>query len=68
MTIGPVARRWFLLNFGDNKNKTHTSKYYLPEESWPKTHVWWVQSPLAAINKARNKRLGLLVDENPIAP
>jgi len=53
MSIGPDARRWFSLNHGDAKNKMYTSKYYLPEESWPKTHVWWLQIPLDAIDRSR---------------
>lgn len=36
MSIGPDARRWFSLKYGDTKNKIYTSRYYTPEISWPK--------------------------------
>ena len=44
------ARKWFRQNFKDDTNKIYTSKYYRPEESWPKTEVWWLQFPLTAID------------------
>lgn len=43
------GRKWFRQNFKVDTNKVYTSKYYRPEESWPKTEVWWLQFPLKAI-------------------
>jgi hypothetical protein len=45
MSIGPDARRWYLSNYGKSEDKVYASKYYLPEELWPKKHVWWVRIP-----------------------
>jgi len=47
------ARQWFKENFKDDGNKIYTSKYYTPEESWPKTHVWWLQFPETAIDTSK---------------
>jgi hypothetical protein len=52
MSIRADALRWFSSNYGDTKNKIYTSKYYTPEESWPKTHVWWVQISMNAIDSS----------------
>ena len=51
MTIRSEALRWLSSNHGDVKSKIYTSKYYLPHESWPKTHVWWPQIPISAIDE-----------------
>ena len=43
------GREWFLQKFGDDNNKVYTSKYYRPEESWPKEEVWWLKFSLSSI-------------------
>jgi len=65
MNIGPDARRWFLSKYGETKDKIYSSKYYLPEESWPKTHVWWLQIPTTAINAQRYGYVNLLCQVAP---
>jgi hypothetical protein len=60
MSIGPDARRWFLSHHGKSTNKVHASKYYLPDESWPKKHVWWVQIPPSAIDPALHQHVNIL--------
>jgi hypothetical protein len=65
MSIGPDARRWFLSKYGETKNKVYTSKYYLPEESWPKTHVWWPQIPMSAIDKSKYTHVNILCQVAP---
>ncbi|MDQ2720442.1 MAG: hypothetical protein M3Z26_11890 [Bacteroidota bacterium] len=44
------GRQWFKENFKDDGNKICTSKFYKPEESWPKTQVWWLQFSETAID------------------
>lgn len=52
MSIRSDALRWFFTTFGDTKNKIYTSKYYTPEESWPKTQVWWLQISFNSIDRS----------------
>jgi hypothetical protein len=47
------GRQWFKENFKDDGNKIYTSKFYTPEESWPKTQVWWLQFPKTAIDASK---------------
>jgi hypothetical protein len=65
MSIGPDARRWFLSRYGVTKNKTFASKYYLPEESWPKKHVWWIQIPSHALDPKSRDYVNLLCQVAP---
>jgi hypothetical protein len=65
MSIGPDARRWFLSKYGASKNKTYVSKYYLPEESWPKKHEWWVQIPSHALDPKSYKYVNILCQVAP---
>lgn len=65
MSIGPDARRWFLSKYGKTNNKIYTSKYYLPEESWPKKHVWWPKIPIIAIDKNNFTHVNLICEVAP---
>jgi hypothetical protein len=65
MSIGPDARRWFLSKYGASKNKTYASKYYLPEESWPKKHVWWVRIPSHALDPKSYEYVNILCQVAP---
>ena len=65
MSISPNARRWFLSKYGETKNKIYTSKYYLPEESWPKKHVWWPQIPMSAIDTSKYNFVNLVCQVAP---
>jgi hypothetical protein len=49
MSICPTARNWFSSNYENAKSKMYSSKYYLPEESWPKKAVWWFEIPIHII-------------------
>lgn len=59
------ARKWFKENFRNDKNKIYTSKYYTPEESWPKTHVWWFNLPLNAIDISKYPYVNLICEAAP---
>lgn len=65
MSIGPSARKWFLTNYGKGKVKVYSSKYYLPEESWPKKHVWWIQIPPCSIDPALYQYVNMLCQVKP---
>ncbi len=45
--VSSSARTWLAQKEADSKSKTYTSKFYLPEESWPKVSVWWLQVPVS---------------------
>ncbi len=66
MSIRPDARRWFLSKYGATKNKICTSKYYLPEESWPKKPVWWMRIPSHAIDANLYDHVNLICQVAPL--
>lgn len=51
MSIRNKALKWYSARYGGIGRPIYTSKYYLPEESWPKKSVWWPQIPVNALNK-----------------
>jgi hypothetical protein len=59
------ARKWFKENFKDDKNKIYTSKYYTPDESWPKTRVWWLQFPETAVDINKYNYVNLICQVAP---
>jgi hypothetical protein len=59
------AQKWFLSKYKNERNKTYTSKYYIPEESWPKTNVWWLQIPMKALDTQRYDYVNLLCQVAP---
>ena len=65
MSIRFDAFQWLDSNFRKIDGSVYTSKYYLPEESWPKKHVWWLKIPLRVINKNENKFINLLCQVEP---
>jgi hypothetical protein len=65
MSIGPDARAWFKQEYGTPPGKVYTSKYYLPEESWPKTHVWWLQIPMSLLENSTNENVHLICQVAP---
>lgn len=50
MSIRSEAFKWYEKNYGKIEAPTYTSKFYQPEESWPKKSVWWPQIPTSAID------------------
>lgn len=65
MSIRSDALQWFKKKYKTYEGKIYTSKYYLPEESWPKTHVWWIQIPLKSLNTLNGNYINLLCQTNP---
>jgi len=65
MAIGTAARKWFLSSYKNDLNKIYTSKYYTPDESWPKTNVWWLQIPLSAIDTNLHEYVNLICQLSP---
>jgi hypothetical protein len=64
MSIRSNALQWLKKNYKSCEGKIYTSKYYLPEESWPKTHVWWIQIPLNVLNSVNENNINLLCQTN----
>jgi hypothetical protein len=60
-----TARQWFKTNCDDRQNKVYTSRYYTPDISWPKTHVWFLQIPIRAIDMKRYKYVNLVCQVAP---
>lgn len=50
MSIRNKALQWYEAKYRKVDKPIYTSKFYLPEESWPKESVWWPQIPLNAID------------------
>lgn len=51
MSIRSEALKWYEAKYGRIDIPIYTSKFYQPDESWPKKSVWWPQIPLNAIEK-----------------
>ncbi len=65
MSIRLNALRWLESKHGKILGSVYTSKYYLPEESWPKTHVWWLQIPRKVINSNLEDYINLICQVTP---
>ena len=51
--------------YGRLDKPTYTSKYYQPEESWPKENVWWPQIPIKAIDSKKTGYINILCQVAP---
>ena len=51
MSIRKIALQWYQSKYGRIDKPIHTSKYFRPDESWPKKSVWWPQVPINTIDK-----------------
>lgn len=63
MSIRNKALQWYEKKYGRIDIPIYTSKFYQPEESWPKTSVWWPQIPINVINK--NSFINILCEVAP---
>ena len=66
MGVRSDALNWFTSKFGETKNKTVTSKYYLAHESWPKVEVWWLQISKKAIDIKQHDFVNLICQTAPL--
>jgi hypothetical protein len=67
MAISSIAQKWFASKYGETHNKTYTSKYYLPEESWPKVAVWWMKIPSHALDVSKYDFVNILCQIDPLS-
>jgi hypothetical protein len=51
MSVRNDASNWYEAKYGKIEKPIYTSKFYKPEESWPKKSVWWPQFPISTIAK-----------------
>jgi hypothetical protein len=65
MSIRSDALTWLSSNFGKVEGQIYTSKYYTPEESWPKTHVWWLKVPINVIETNQRDFINLICQVAP---
>lgn len=65
MSIPKEARLWFEKKYGKQIEPIYSSKYYKPDESWPKTSVWWIHIPTNAIEKDSKSHINLLCQVGP---
>lgn len=65
MTIRNQAIFWLEKNFGKPSGPIYTSKYYKPEESWPKVSVWWPQIPVSIVNENLSGYINILCEGEP---
>ena len=68
MSIRPLALKWLSSNHKGVIEDIYTSKYYQPEESWNKKHVWWIEVPINVIETKSRNDINLIcqksLDEN----
>jgi len=62
MAIRNNALKWFKEYYGESSIPIYTSKLYLPEESWTKSEVWWLEVPLDVVNSTKNDHIVLLCE------
>jgi hypothetical protein len=67
MSISTAAQKLFASNYGETNNKTYTSKYYIPEESWPKVAVWWMKIPSHALDRSNYNFVNILCQVDPLS-
>jgi len=65
MSIRNKALQWYESKYGRRDTPIYTSKYYQPEESWPKKNVWWPQIPVKAIKNKDTHYIHLLCQVAP---
>ena len=65
MSIRIEARQWLFSNHKNVSGPIYTSKYYTPEQSWPKTRVWWFQIPLKLIDRDSKGFINLVCQVAP---
>jgi len=67
MGVRNQAIMWLQKNFGRPTGPIYTSKYYKPEESWPKKSVWWFQIPISSVEENSNTNINLVCQTAPDA-
>jgi hypothetical protein len=51
MSIRSKALKWYKAKYGKLNTPIFSSKFYQPDESWPKKSVWWPQIPIWVIKE-----------------
>ena len=65
MSIRQQAIQWCERRYGKIKGPIYTSKFYLPEESWPKVSVWWPQIPVRVVDENLSADINILCEAEP---
>ncbi len=67
MSIRNKALQWFNVKYHKEEKPIYTSKFYLPEESWPKVAVWWMQIPSHALESSKYDFVNILCQADPLS-
>lgn len=65
MSIRNQAIQWCQKRYGKIQGPIYTSKFYLPEESWPKVSVWWPQVPIIVVEENLSGYINILCEAAP---
>ena len=65
MSIRDKELQWYKKKYRKLDKPIYCSKFYQPNESWPKTSVWWPQIPINAIQGNLNSDIHLLCQVSP---
>ena len=65
MSIRSKALQWYEAKYGGLELPIYTSKFYRPEESWPKKAVWWPMIPIETIGSKKHSYVNILCQVAP---
>jgi len=65
MSIRSAALQWLASTYGVRGKGIYASKFYTPEESWPKQRVWWFEIPLDYIKSSDSSKIHLVCQVGP---
>ncbi|MDZ4809818.1 MAG: hypothetical protein SGI96_16375 [Bacteroidota bacterium] len=65
MSIRNKALKWFAAKHGKVDSPIYTSKFFLPDESWPKKSVWFPQIPVKVINSNLSGYINIFCEVAP---
>jgi len=65
MSIRSEALQWLTTHYGVKGRGIYASKFYKPEESWPKRKVWWFEIPLDYIKSTDATNIHLVCQVAP---
>ena len=65
MSIRSKAITWLATHHKATSGPVVTTKYYPPERSWPKKHVWWPTITIQKIDTTTEKYINIVCEKLP---
>lgn len=65
MSIRSKAVTWLATHHKTTSGPVVTTKYFTPEHSWPKKHVWWPQISKHKIETTTDKYINIICEKLP---